>query len=160
MNSARLFLANKLIRLLPPSRCFGLKRSLLKFAGADIGENVRIVSSVEIYCSGRLSIGANTWIGHQSLIVGGDADIMIGANVNIAPRVVIVSGSHEIDFESDMVAGEGYSKPIRIGDGSWLGAGATVLGGTTIGENAVVAAGAVAKGEIASKTIYKGLQSS
>ncbi len=160
MNSLRLFLANKLMRFLPPSRSFGFKRSLLRFAGAEVGENVRIVSSVEIYSSGRLSIGNNTWIGHQSLIVGGEAEISIGANVNIAPRVVIVTGTHEIDFDSDMVAGAGYSKPVKVGDGAWLGAGAIVLGGSTIGENAVVAAGAVVKGEVAPKTIYKGPASS
>ena len=160
MNSARLFLANKLMRLLPPSRCFGLKRSLLRFAGAQVGDNVRVVSSVEIYCSGSLSIGANTWIGHQVLIVGGDADIHIGDNVNIAPRVVLVSGSHEIEFESDMVAGEGYSRPIHIRDGSWLGAGAIVLGGSAIGENAVVGAGAVVRGDVAPKTVFKGVRSS
>ena len=156
MNSFRLFIANKLMHLLPPSRCFGVKRTLLRFAGATIGENVRIVSSVEIYCSGPLTIGDNSWIGHQSLIVGGDAKIEIGANVNIAPRVVLVTGTHEIDFDSDMVAGEGYSLPIEIGDGAWLGATSVILGGSKIGKNAVVAAGAVVKGTVDPKTIHKG----
>ncbi|MEM7430214.1 MAG: acyltransferase, partial [Pseudomonadota bacterium] len=160
MNSARLFVANKLMRLLPPSRCFGWKRSLLSFAGAEISENVRIVSSTEIYSSGTLRLGANTWIGHQCLIVGGEAAISVGANVNIAPRVVLVTGSHKIDFESGMVAGEGYSEPISIADGVWIGAGAIILGGSSIGESAVIAAGAVVKGEVPAKTIYKGLAAS
>ena len=157
MNSTRLYLANKLMRLLPPSRGFAIKRALLRFAGAQIGDNVRIVSSAEIYCSGTLSIGDNSWIGHQCLIAGGEADIVIGKNVNIAPRVTLVSGSHKIDFEGPMAAGEGYSTPITIADGAWLGAASTILGGTQVGENAVVAAGAVAKGEIAPKTVFKGL---
>ena len=93
MNAARLFLANKLISLLPPSRAFAAKRALLRFAGASVGDNVRIVSSAEFYCAGALTIGDNSWIGHQCLIAGGDADIVIGKNVNIAPRVTLVSGS-------------------------------------------------------------------
>ena len=157
MNSFRLFIANKLMRLLPPSRGFALKRALLRFAGAQIGSNVRIVSSAEFYCSGVLSIGDNSWIGHQCLIAGGEAEIRIGKNVNIAPRVTLVNGSHKIDFEGPMAAGEGYSAPIIVADGAWLGAASTILGGTHVGENAVVAAGAVAKGEIAPKTIFKGL---
>ena len=44
------------------------------------------------------------------------------------------------------MAGEGYSLPISIGDGSWICTGATILGGTTIGERSIVAAGAVVKG--------------
>ncbi|NNF76813.1 MAG: acyltransferase, partial [Rhizobiales bacterium] len=109
MNAARLYLVNKLISLLPPSRAFGLKRMLLRFAGATIGNNVRIVSSAEFYCSGALIIGDNSWIGHQCLITGGQADIIIGKNVNIAPRATLVTGSHKIDFEGPMAAGEGYS---------------------------------------------------
>lgn len=157
MHAARLFLANKLISLFPPSRAFGLKRALLRFAGATIGENVRVASSAEFYGAGALTIGDNTWIGHQCLIAGGDADIVIGKNVNIAPRVTLVNGSHKIDFDGPMVAGEGYSSPITIGDGAWLGAAATILGGTNVGEKAIVAAGAVAKGDISAKTIFKGL---
>lgn len=158
MNSSRLFLANKLIGLLPPSRGFGLKRALLRFAGATVGRNVRIVSSAQFYTSGPLTIGDNSWIGHQCLVVGGDAEITIGMNVNIAPRVTLVSGSHEIDFDGPMVAGEGYSSPITVADGAWLGAASTVLGGTHVGEKTVVAAGAVAKGQIAARTIYKGIR--
>ncbi|MCP5081988.1 MAG: acyltransferase [Alphaproteobacteria bacterium] len=157
MNAARLYLANKLISLLPPSRAFGVKRALLRFAGATIGNNVRIVSSAEFYCSGALTIGDNSWIGHQCLIAGGRADIVIGKNVNIAPRVTLVTGSHKIDFEGPMAAGEGYSSPVTIGDGAWLGAACTILGGTTVGEKAVIAAGAVAKGDVPAKTVFKGL---
>ncbi|NNF77786.1 MAG: sugar O-acetyltransferase, partial [Rhizobiales bacterium] len=53
--------------------------------------------------------------------------------------------------------GEGYSSPITIGNGAWLGAACTILGGTTVGEKAVIAAGAVTKGDVSAKTVYKGL---
>lgn len=158
MNSLRLFMANRLISLFPASRGFAAKRALLRFAGATVGSNVRIVSSAEFYCSGPLTIGDNSWIGHHCLIAGGDAEIIIGKNVNIAPRVTLVSGSHKIDFDGPTVAGDGYSLPITVADGAWLGAASTVLGGTHVGENVVVAAGAVAKGEIPARTLYKGLR--
>ena len=96
MKPDRLYLVHLVFGLIPPTRCFRLKRSLLRWSGAKVGEDVRIVSSVRFLLTGRLSIGDGTWIGHEVLIVGGKADVTIGANVDIAARVSIVTGSHEL----------------------------------------------------------------
>lgn len=132
--------------VLPLTRCFAFKRLLLRFAGARVGKNVRVVSTFRANLLGRLDIGDNTWIGHEVLAVGGDAAITIGANCDIAPRVSFVTGTHKIDSEGPHVAGEGYSLPITIGNGSWICTGAIILGGTAIGARSIVAAGAVVKG--------------
>jgi acetyltransferase-like isoleucine patch superfamily enzyme len=157
MRGSGLFLYAMISRWLPPTRCFSLKRLLLKMAGAAIGENVRCVSSSSFLLTGPLSIGCNTWVGHEVLIVGGNASISIGANCDIAPRVTLVSGSHQVNPDGPHVAGEGYSLPISIGDGSWICAGATILGGTTIGERSIVAAGAVVKGDFPSGALIGGV---
>jgi acetyltransferase-like isoleucine patch superfamily enzyme len=142
----RMFLYTRIAFFIPLTRFFGLKRSLLRWTGVVVAKNVRCVSSAVFYLSGRLTIGCDTWIGHEVLIVGGDASVTIGANCDIAPRVSFITGTHRINPEGPHVAGEGYSLPISIGNGSWICAGATILGGTTIGERSVVAAGAVVKG--------------
>jgi len=79
--------------------------------------------------------------------VGGEASINIGADCDIAPRVSFITGTHEIEGDGPKAAGKGYSLPITIGNGCWICAGATVLGGTVIGEHSIVAAGAVVRGE-------------
>lgn len=142
----RIFLYTRIAFFIPSTRFFGLKRSLLRWAGVVVAKNVRCVSSAAFYLSGRLTIGHDTWIGHEVLIVGGDAPVTIGANCDIAPRVIFITRTHRINPEGPHVAGEGHSLPIFIGNGSWICAGATILGGTTIGERSVVAAGAVVKG--------------
>jgi len=58
-----------------------------------------------------------------------------------------VTGSHKIDMTGDSIAGNGFNEDIEIKAGSWLCAGAIVLGGTVIGCKSILAAGSVAKGK-------------
>jgi acetyltransferase-like isoleucine patch superfamily enzyme len=136
-----------LFHLLPETRCFGIKRSLLRLAGAHIGINVRICSSTRIFGSGNLTIGNNTWIGHETMLAVFD-DITIGDNVNIAPRCYIGTGSHFIDPNGDSIAGQGKQLPIMINDGAWLCVGSIVLPGTVIKKKAIIAAGSVVSGVV------------
>ncbi|QEQ57793.1 acyltransferase [Chlorobium phaeovibrioides] len=109
------------------------------------------------FLTGTLEIGGDTWVGHEVLVTGGDAEIKIGKYCDIAPRVLIVSGSHKISPDGLHVAGEGYSLPISIGNGCWIGAGAVILGGTVLGEHTVVAAGAVVKGSFPDRCVVAGV---
>ncbi len=118
---------------------------------------MRVVSSARFLVGGPLSIGADTWVGHEVLVVGGDAAISIGAYCDIAPRVTFVTGSHDIDPRGLHVAGKGYSLPISIADGCWICAGATILGGTRIGARSIVAAGAVVKGDFPAGSLIGGV---
>nr|WP_122120196.1 DapH/DapD/GlmU-related protein [Alistipes megaguti] len=136
------YLIGIIMPILPETRCFGFKRWLLRVCGAKIGTNVRICSSVKFLGSGELEIGDNTWIGHQCLI-SSSSKIIIGANCDLAPRVYIGTGTHEITVNCDRVASIEISKDIEIGNGCWLCANTTILPGVVIGAKCVVAAGAV-----------------
>lgn len=142
MKSWALYIVNLVFRLLPETKCFGLKRALLRFAGAKIGKNVHICSSVSILGAGNLSIGDNTWVGHHVILIP-SSYIEIGANVDIAPKVFIGTGTHVIDPDSSRVAGNGISKDVIIGNGCWLCVSSSILAGVRIGEKSIVAAGAV-----------------
>ena len=142
MNSRRAILVRGIMRILPETRCFALKRSLWRWAGVIIGQRVRICSSAFILGTGELKIGEDTWIGHQVFIETG-SKVTIGSFVDIGPRVYIGTGSHKIDAIGEHTAGEGTSEPITIENGVWLGANVTVLPGVTIGKKALVGAGAV-----------------
>ena len=157
MNSMRLFAYHLIMGAIPPTRLFRFKRRLLGWAGAEVGENARIVSSAKFHLSGRLVIGANTWIGHDVMIVGGDAEVRIGCDVDIAPRVSLVTGSHHPFTVPGKAAGEGYSKSIVVGDGAWIGAGATILGGVRVGRETIVAAGALVRRDVLDGTVVAGV---
>lgn len=157
MSSGRLYLYHLVAFFLPSTRFFSVKRYLLRWAGARVGANVRIVSSAKFHLTGSLEIGGGAWIGHEVMIVGGAANVKIGANVDIGPRVLMVTGSHRLYTLPEKAAGPGYSSPIHIEDGAWIGASATILGGVTVGEKSVVAAGALVRSDIPKHEIHAGV---
>lgn len=156
MNSQRLFVIRKILDFVPETRAFGMKRTLYRWAGAVIGEGVRINSSVIITGVGNLSIGANTWVGPNTTIMC-SSEISIGANCDIAPGVYIGDGTHELTPQEDRIAGIDTTKKIFIGDGCWLCVNSTVLPGVTIGNKCVVAAGAVVTKNSEDMTIIAGV---
>jgi acetyltransferase-like isoleucine patch superfamily enzyme len=148
------YLIQLLFPFLPETRLYPFKSFLLRLRGFRIGNNVRVVSSVIIRLK-FLSIGNDSFIGHDTLIAGGDALVKIGQNVDIAPRCVIVTGTHEIG-DSTHRAGKGMSQSISIGDGTWIGANSTILGGVCIGQGCVIAAGSLVRENIDSNCLVAG----
>ncbi|MCM4155369.1 acyltransferase [Gramella sp. AN32] len=156
MNSYKLFGIKFVLFFLPETRFFGLKRKLFRFAGATIGENVRICSSVSIIGNGNLSIGDNTWIGHQTCIIS-SSSIIIGKNVDIAPRVYIGTGTHVVDIKSPNISGAGISENITIKDGCWVCVGSIILPGVELGIKSITAGGSLVNKNVLPFTIVGGV---
>lgn len=156
MNTTLLFISQKVFSLIPETRGFALKRFLLRMAGASIGKNVRICSSAKIMGNSKLTIGENTWIGFDNLILA-YAPIKIGKDVNIAPRCYIGTGTHSVDKDGSSIAGKGENHPIDIGDGAWICTNAVLLPGAHIGVKSIVAAGAVVKFAVGSMEMVGGI---
>lgn len=157
MNTKKLFIYHLIMLFIPATKLFKFKAILLRWCGAKVGLNVRIVSSAKFYLSGELSIGDNTWIGHEVMIVGGQASVTIGKDCDIAPRVMLVTGSHKInDSNSYKVAGEGYSLPIEIGNGCWLCSNTTLLAGVTLGNKCLIGAYTLVNKSFADNSIVLG----
>lgn len=146
-----------LFHALPLTRFFRFKAWLLRLMGFQCAPSARVVSSVRIAMIGPLSVGDDTYLGHEVFIAGGDAPIAIGSHCDFAPRVMLVGGTHAIDMDGPHSAGEGVSKPIRIEDGVWIGASSTVLGGVTIGRKSIIAAGSLVKDDIPPFVIAAGV---
>jgi maltose O-acetyltransferase len=129
---------------------------LLRACGVDIlRSNVRR----PIHLSGDLdtiSIGDGCYINYDLRIESNkDGPVKIGAHCSIAPCVIIACDGHNLEFgigRYDVI-----SKPITIEDKCWIGTGAIILGGVTIGEGAVVAAGAVVNRDVAPYTLVGGV---
>lgn len=155
--TARLALINRLISALPLTRLYKAKALLYRYAGLEIHPSARIVSSARFWGEGRISVGADTFIGHDVLVLAGQAAVSIGSCVDIGPRVTIVNGTHEIDMENLHSAGRGYSLDIVIGDGVWIGAGSTIIAGCRIGAKSIIAAGSVVTADIPAEVISVGV---
>ncbi|MCW3080898.1 DapH/DapD/GlmU-related protein, partial [Segetibacter sp.] len=75
-------------------------------------------------------------------------------NVLIAPKVSLLSEGHPVEPSQRQSLVTGH---IHIKANAWIGAGATVLPGVTIGENSVVAAGAVVYKDVPANTVVGGV---
>lgn len=144
MKPFRLWIYRLLTWWLPETRCFGWKRSLLRWAGATVGKNVRINSSAVFSGNGALVVGDDVWFGAGDVISPiAPACITIGSHIDFGPGVMIITGSHEIVLEGEHIGGRGIAESVAVGNGCWLGARAMILPGVTLAEKTLVAAGAV-----------------
>ena len=133
---------NLFISPLPQRGLFKTRARALRLSGLTISPGVRVSSGAQ-FLDRYISIGADTWVGPDVLILSCDlGPVHIGKNVDIAPRVTIVSGSHTLG-SSHRRAGVGNGSEVIIGDGTWIGANCTIIAGAQIGKGSVVAAGSV-----------------
>lgn len=129
----------------------GLKIRLLQLFGARVGSGVVIKPNVRIKFPWRLKVGDHCWIGQQVWIDNLD-DVEIGDNVCISQLCYLCTGSHDHRLRTfDLII-----RPIRVGDGAWLGARSTIFQGVAIGANALVAGGSVVKENVAPAAIVSG----
>jgi acetyltransferase-like isoleucine patch superfamily enzyme len=107
------------------------------------------------YTSGGTDIrlGRNVFINQNCTFydLGG---LTIGDDVMIGPNVSLITSGHPLDplLRRRCVT----AKPIVIERNAWIAAGATIIGGVTVGENAVVAAGAVVTKDVPANTLVGG----
>ncbi|TMC11855.1 MAG: acyltransferase [Chloroflexi bacterium] len=137
----------------------------LSLEGLRFGDNVTIGRDAQIRPSGYygrdvgvgLRVGANSNVG-PGCYLGASGGITIGDNVLMAPAVIILSEEHNFDERGVTIKSQGVRHaPTEIADDVWLGARATVLGGTRIGRGAVVAAGAVVTRDVPPGAIVGGV---
>ena len=83
------------------------------------------------------------------------AEIRIGNNCLIGPDVGIYTAGHRLEPEGRTL--DVYGMPITIGNDVWIGGNSTILPGVTIGDGAVVAAGAVVTKDVEPNTIVGGV---
>lgn len=115
-----------------------LRVIILRSFGATIGEGVLIRHRVRIHWPWKLTVGNNSWIGEGAWILNLEP-VEIGSNVCVSQEVLLCTGSHDRrspSFEFD-------NAPIRVDDGAWIAARATVLRGVHVGANSVVSATAL-----------------
>lgn len=139
--------------ILHGTRFFALKRRMLRSIGHEIGENTKIVGPV--FCTGKLSIGSNCWIGRK-LEVNGNGRVVIGDNCDLAPGVVFITGGHEIG-DATRRAGRGEAYTIHVGSGTWICAGATITGTVDIGASSVIAACACVVSDVPDNVLSGGV---
>lgn len=138
-----------------PFICYGWRRFLLRLFGAKVSSSATIGRTAIIDVPWNLSIGENSMIGKHSWIMctGG---VEIGDNVVIGEYVRVLAGSHK----SNSANYEPVTAPVIVEDDCWIASCAMLVAGGTrplkIGKGAIVGAGAVVFSNVKSLTIVVG----
>jgi Acetyltransferase (isoleucine patch superfamily) len=140
-----------------PETLDGLQKreAILREALGTYGEGLYIIPPINANCGlTNVHVGKNVVINFNFNFVD-DGEIFLGDNCMIGPAVTIATAVHPI-FPTLRRYVLQHNKPVRIGNDVWIGAGAIILPGVTIGDNSIIGAGSVVTKDVDSDTIVVG----
>lgn len=131
------------------------KEKAIRALLGKVGRNPNILTG--FHCDNGLNIEVgDEFLANYNVTILDIAKVIMGDNVWIGPGTLIATVGHPLN-----PAGRrqhlGIAKPIHIGNDVWIGGNATILPGVTIGNNVVVAAGAVVTKDIPDNTLVGGV---
>jgi acetyltransferase-like isoleucine patch superfamily enzyme len=120
-------------------------------------DSILFATGVIAYKGAGISIGDRTGISARAYFAG-QGGISIGKDVIMGPNVQIFSENHNFSDLELTIKEQGVTKiPVTIGDNCWIGAGATILAGVSIGNGCVIAASSVVSKSVPANSIVAGV---
>ncbi|MDE5834435.1 MAG: galactoside O-acetyltransferase [Ruminococcus sp.] len=123
---------------------------LKELFGSRLGKGSYIIAPLQGACMDMVNIGENVFINSNALMMS-RGGITIEDNVMIAGNVSILTNNHD-PYERDILV----CKPVVIKKGVWIGAGATILPGVTVGKYAIVGASSVVTHDVPDYAVVVG----
>ena len=131
-----------------------LRGSLAAGLLAHAGDNINIEPHVDFGDGSHVSVGAHSGIGAHSRVEA----IVIEDGVMVGPHLLTLSRNHLFSDPDTWIGHQGRTErmPVRIGEGSWIGARVTILPGVQIGRMCVVGAGSVVTRDVEDFSVVGG----
>lgn len=131
------------------------RTAMLKEMFAEIGERCYIEPPLRTNFGGRHVHFGNDVYANFNLTLVDDTHIYVGDNTMFGPNVTVATAGHPIlpELREKMYQ---YNMPVHIGKNCWIGAGALILPGVTIGDNTVIGAGSVVTKDIPANSVAVG----
>jgi acetyltransferase-like isoleucine patch superfamily enzyme len=153
----------------------------LRFRGRLVTDGIAFVGpgvTIEIGKGAKLYLGRWSWVGHGTKIRAHEGEVRVGAKTVLGQECTISSFQHVsigrecivadrvmlIDFDHGVVEVERpvreqgiYKRDVRVGNNVWMGYGACVLRGVTIGDNAIVGTSAVVTKDVPDNAVVAGV---
>ncbi|UTH14928.1 sugar O-acetyltransferase [Macrococcus equipercicus] len=119
------------------------------------GETIWIESNFKVDYGYNIHVGENFYANYDLTILD-VARVDIGDNCMIAPGVHIYTATHPVKA-AERNSGVEYAKPVKIGHNCWIGGRAVINPGVTIGDNCVIASGAVVTNDVPDNVVVAGV---
>ena len=130
-----------------------VRQMMAELTASEIDESFAMFPPFHTDCGKNLKIGKRVFI-NAGCQFQDQAGIEIGDDVLIGPQTIIATLNHDPDPEK---RGGMFAKSVKIGNMAWLGARVTICPGVTIGDGAIVAAGAVVTKDVPPRTVVAGV---
>lgn len=133
----------------------GMDRKLrLKELLGSTGEKFFVEPNIRCDYGYNIHIGENFYANFDTCLLD-VCEIRIGDNCMMGPGVHIYTATHPL-HPKDRAAGKEFGKPVTIGDNVWIGGRAVINPGVTIGDNSIIASGAVVVKDVPPNTVVGG----
>jgi maltose O-acetyltransferase len=130
------------------------RRAALTELLASFGERSEIVAPFHCDYGCHIRLGTGTFLNFGCVILD-CAWVTIGDRVQIGPSVQIYAGTHPVEADK-RAAGIEFARPVTIGDDVWIGGGAILCPGVSIGSGTTIGAGSVVRRDIPSNVVVAG----
>ena len=134
-----------------------MKLEIGRDARVRFGRWIWIGDGTKIRChEGQVRIGAKTVMG-QECTISAYQHVSIGEQCIVADRVMLIDFDHNVTEVERPIRVQGiYKRDVRVGNNVWIGYGAQILRGVTVGDNAIIGACAVVTRDVPANAVVGG----
>ena len=129
-------------------------QEILRDLLGTFGEGAHVRAPLHVDYGSRLHIGAGTFV-NFSLTALDVVDIRIGRHCQLGPNLQLLTPIHPLEPEPRREGWEA-AEPITIGDNVWIGGGASIMPGVSIGDDSVIGAGSVVTRDVPPRSLAVG----
>ncbi len=136
----------------------GLELEIARGARVDFGRFVWLGDRTKVRChEGRVEIGAKTVMG-QECTISAYQRVRIGEQCVIADRAMFIDFDHGVVEVERPIRLQGiYKRDVEVGSNVWIGYGACVLRGVSVGDNAIVGTNSVVTKDVPANAVVAGI---
>lgn len=127
-----------------------VRATALRVFGASIGRDVILRPRLRVRFPWKLVVGDRSWIGEEVWLHNQDL-LSIGSDAVVSQGTFITTGSHALRRDMALL-----TRPVVVEDGAWVTARCIVLGGSRIGQSAVVKPGTIVSGDVPAGVVFGG----
>lgn len=131
-----------------------VRRDLLEELLGSLGEDCDIEPPFRCDYGYNIHLGENFYANFDCVILD-VCRVEIGRNCLLGPGVHIYAATHPLDAD-ERIRGPEYGKPVTIGDNVWIGGRAVLNPGVSVGDNAVIASGAIVTDDVPDDVLVQG----